>query len=176
MMDEQTDTDRTALNELDIQQAALMDWHRHNPGITGGGAEIAHSVAAAMWRAGRDWARTQTAQAAPADDVRQADGSEIEGIEHYRRMHADCDIQQHPWQAVFGAGFGAGHRAARSAALDTSEQRNARLEAALNGWRHKRTADDGLPCWCLTEHAHRKYGCDDLRAVLAEPRGEGIGE
>lgn len=34
---------------------------------------------------------------------------------------------------------------------------------------HVRTADDGQPCWCLTEHAHRKYGCDVPRAALAQP-------
>lgn len=39
---------------------------------------------------------------------------EIEAIHEYERQHATCDIQQHPWQAVFGAGYEAGHARQRA--------------------------------------------------------------
>lgn len=47
----------------------------------------------------------------------------------------------------------------------------AALREAINGWRHVRTADDGEPCWCITEHAHRTYGCDAIRAATVASAG-----
>jgi hypothetical protein len=43
------------------------------------------------------------------DDERQAVlNAELAAIEAYRQAHLTCHIQNHPWTAVFGAGFDAG--------------------------------------------------------------------
>lgn len=51
--------------------------------------------------------------------------------EEYRQKHSTCDIQQHPWHAVFGAGAEAGYRSALTE-LDALRAENARLRGALS--------------------------------------------
>ena len=63
----------------------------------------------------------------------------------YEAEHSTCDIQRHPWQAVFGAGFTSGARevgaqaddeiATLSTHLAASEARVRELEAALDAAR-----------------------------------------
>lgn len=62
---------------------------------------------------------------------------------------------------------------AAMAERDAQAARIVELETAIRSWRHVRAADDGQPCWCLTEHAHHKYGCDEIRNALARARPAG---
>jgi hypothetical protein len=62
--------------------------------------------------------------------------SEIDALVEYQRKHATCDIQNHPWQGVFGAGYVAGV-ATLTARAEAAEQREAALrerEQRLTAW------------------------------------------
>lgn len=61
---------------------------------------------------------------------------EIESVLAYLKKHATCDIQQHPWQAVFGAGFEAGRAYERE--RDQGHNQQTPMEAHRDGI-HERT-------------------------------------
>jgi len=56
---------------------------------------------------------------------------EIAATNEYQSKHSTCDIQKHPWQAVFGAGFQAG----RDWQREQSAERVRDLEAARDAWK-----------------------------------------
>src|SRR4051812_10765590 len=70
---------------------------------------------------------------------------EIAAIDAYRQKHSTCDIQKHPWQAVFGAGFEAGRDHA-AAEREAREAECARLRTALRAaWRFWAAVTGGHP-------------------------------
>src|SRR5678810_300246 len=101
--------------------------------------------------------------------------AEIRALDAYQQKHTTCDIQRHPWHAVFGAGFAAGMawerqtelenglRAARRRAED-AEAEATRLRAALEA--QQVVEDHELECvFCLHQE-----DCNE-RARLAADAG-----
>lgn len=70
---------------------------------------------------------------------------EIDAIHAYSDKHSTCDIQKHPWEAVFGAGFDAGRKEAE-AALESAQAEGARLRETLEwyGDKNNYTLTEGI--------------------------------
>lgn len=73
--------------------------------------------------------------------------TELAAIASYQQKHSTCDIQQHPWQAVFGAGFEAAasqrpEQAGGGAPHDPEQDEATAMLAAYDRWKDSREGKD----------------------------------